>query len=116
MRPLLNLKTEILKAWKEMGDLVGRYYQPVETNHLEGADTVFLTMGSIGETVSLAVNELRSRGKAVGQVRLRLWRPFPFEEFREAVKGVKRIIVIDRAISYRWTRGARSKRNPRCSI
>jgi len=97
---LIKSKTEILKAWKEMGDLVGRNYQPVETNHLEGADTVFLTMGSIGETVSLAVNELRSRGKAVGQVRLRLWRPFPFEELREAVKGVKRIIVIDRAISY----------------
>jgi len=97
---LIKSKTEILKAWKEMGDLVGRNYQPVETNHLEGADTVFLTMGSIGETVSLAVNELRSRGKAVGQVRLRLWRPFPFEELRKAVKGVKRIIVIDRAISY----------------
>jgi len=97
---LLNSKNVILKAWKEMGDLVGRYYHPVETNRLEGAETVFLTMGSFGETVSIAVDELRAQGKPVGQVRLRLWRPFPFEELREAVKGAKRIIVIDRAISY----------------
>jgi len=97
---LINSKSEILKAWKEMGDLVGRYYKPVETYQLEGAETVFLTMGSFGETVSVAVDELRAQGKSVGQVKLRLWRPFPFDEFREAVRGVKRIIVIDRAISY----------------
>lgn len=97
---LINSTPQILKAWKEMGDLVGRYYHPVETNKMEGAETVFLTMGSFGETVSVVVDELRARGKLVGHVRLRLWRPFPFEEFREAVKGVKRIIVIDRAISY----------------
>ncbi len=97
---LINSKPEILKAWKEMGDLVGRYYSPVETNHVEGAETVFLSMGCFNETVSIAVEELRAQGKSVGQVKLRLWRPFPFDEFREAVKGSKRIIVIDRAISY----------------
>jgi pyruvate ferredoxin oxidoreductase alpha subunit len=102
---LIQSKEVLLNAWKEMGNLVGRQYQPVETNNLEGAETVFLTMGSFGETVSIAVNELRSRGEAVGQVRLRLWRPFPFEELREAFKGIKRIIVIDRAISFGGTGG-----------
>jgi pyruvate ferredoxin oxidoreductase alpha subunit len=97
---LINSKPVILKAWKDMGDLVGRYYKPVETYHVEGAETVFLSMGSVGETVSLAVDQLRAQGKPVGQVKLRLWRPFPFEEFREAVRGVKQMIVIDRAIIY----------------
>jgi len=97
---LIRSKPEIIKAWRDMGDLVGRYYKPVETTKSERAETVFLTMGSFGETVSVAVDELRSQGKSVGQVKLRLWRPFPFEEFREAVQGVKRIIVIDRAVSY----------------
>lgn len=97
---LINSKPEILAAWKEMGDIVGRYYSPVETYQAEDAETVFLVMGSFGETVSLAVDELRAQGKSVGLVKLRLWRPFPFEEFREAVGGAKRIIVIDRAISY----------------
>jgi len=97
---LINAKPEILKAWKEMGDIVGRYYAPVETYQAKDAETLFLTMGSFGETVSLAVDELRGQGKSVGLVKLRLWRPFPFEEFREAVGSAKRIIVIDRAISY----------------
>jgi len=97
---LINSKPVILKAWKDMGDLVGRYYKPVETYHVEGAETVFLSMGSVGETVSLAVDQIRAQGKPVGQVRLRLWRPFPFEEFREAVRGIKQMIVIDRSIIY----------------
>ena len=97
---LINSKPEILTAWKEMGDIVGRYYSPVETYQAEDAETVFLTMGSFGETVSLTVDELRGQGKPVGLVKLRLWRPFPFEEFRKAVGDAKRIIVIDRAISY----------------
>jgi len=97
---LINSKAVILEAWKDMGDLVGRYYKPVETYHVEGAETVFLSMGSVGETISLAVDQLRAQGKPVGLVKLRLWRPFPFEEFREAVRGVKRMIVIDRAITY----------------
>lgn len=97
---LLNSKKTILKAWKEMGDITGRYYKPVETYFSEGAETLFFTMGSTGQTVELAVDELRAQGKSVGLIKLRLWRPFPFEEFRKAVKKAKRIIVIDRAITY----------------
>ncbi len=102
---LIDSKPEIIKAWKEMGDLVGRYYKPVETYSAEGAETVFLTMGSIGETVSLAVDQLRNDGEPAGLVKLRLWRPFPMDEFREAVAGAKQIIVLDRAISYGGTGG-----------
>ncbi len=97
---LKNATPHILKAWEEMSALVKRTYKPVETNQVEDAETVFLTMGSFGETASIAVNDLRAQGKPVGQIKIRLWRPFPFEEFRQAVQGVKRIIVIDRAISY----------------
>jgi pyruvate ferredoxin oxidoreductase alpha subunit len=97
---ILASKPHILEAWKEMAQVIGREYQPVELYRAEGAETVFLTMGSFGETVSIAVDALRAQGKPVGQVKLRLWRPFPFEELRAAFAGAKRIIVIDRAISY----------------
>ena len=56
-------------------------------------------MGSIGETASVAIDELRAEGMDVGQIRLRLWRPFPFEELREAVKDADVLIVLDRAVS-----------------
>jgi pyruvate ferredoxin oxidoreductase alpha subunit len=97
---LLASKEEILKAWKEMGDITGRYYNPVESYRTDDAETVFLTMGSLSGTVSIAVDNLRAQGKKVGQIKLRLWRPFPFEEIRQAVKNVKQIIVLDRAVSY----------------
>ena len=97
---LLNSKPHILKAWEELGKVTGRHYKPVETYKTDGAETVFLSMGSTGDTVAMAVDELREQGKPVGLIKLRLWRPFPFEELREAAKGVKRIIVLDRAVSY----------------
>jgi len=97
---LIGSKPHVLEAWKEMAKVIGRTYEPVESYHTEGAETVFLTMGSFGETVSIAVDELRSAGAPVGQVKLRLWRPFPFDEMRAALADVKRVIVIDRAISY----------------
>ncbi len=97
---LINSKKTIVKIWKEWKELFGREYNPVETYKTEGAETLILTMGSMGETASLAIDELRKEGVPVGLVKLRLWRPFPFEELKEAVKGAKRLIVTDRAVSF----------------
>jgi pyruvate ferredoxin oxidoreductase alpha subunit len=97
---LLASRSIITKAWNEMAGIVGRTYEPVETYKIEGAETAFLTMGSFSETASIAIDRLREQGKPVGQIKLRLWRPFPFEEIRAAMKDVRKLIVIDRAISY----------------
>jgi len=97
---LIQSKSEIISAWKELGDLVGRYYRPIETYKSEDAETLFITQGSFGETVSLVVDDLRDEGKPVGLLMDRLWRPFPLEEFRQAVGNARNLIVIDRAISY----------------
>jgi pyruvate ferredoxin oxidoreductase alpha subunit len=93
-------KPKILEVWKAFGETFGRSYEPVETYRMEDARTALLTMGSISESAMLAIDELRSDGKEVGLIRLRLWRPFPFPEFREAVKNLDCLVVLDRAISY----------------
>ncbi|MBN1276835.1 MAG: pyruvate ferredoxin oxidoreductase [Deltaproteobacteria bacterium] len=98
--PLIQSKSVITAAWKELGDITGRYYKPVETYRNDDAETLFITQGSYGDTVSLVVDELREEGKSVGLVMDRLWRPFPFNEFRDAVKNADNLIIIDRAISY----------------
>ncbi len=90
----------ILKGWKEFGDLTGRYYRPIEEYETEDAEVLLITMGSFGETASAAVDMMRAKGKAVGVIKIRLWRPFPFEAFRKAAKKAKTLIVIDRATSY----------------
>ncbi len=93
-------KKVILECWKEFGDLFGRYYSPVEGYHCEGAKVLLLTMGSFSETAMDTIDKVRKEGKKVGLMRLRLWRPFPFEEIRQAVKDAEVLIVLDRALSF----------------
>jgi pyruvate ferredoxin oxidoreductase alpha subunit len=96
---MANSKEVVLKAWDELAQLTGRRYAPVETYKAEGADTLILGMGSICETASLAVDQLREQGKNVGLVKLRLWRPFPLDEVRATLGAAKDVVVLDRAIS-----------------
>jgi len=35
----------------------------------------------------------------VGLIKLRLWRPFPFDEIRHAVRDAEVLVVLDRALS-----------------
>ena len=90
---------KIVETWKAFGDMSGRYYHPIETYQAEDADTLLVTMGSYGETASVAVDRMREAGRSVGLVRIRLWRPFPFDDLKKATLRAKQLVVIDRAIS-----------------
>jgi len=90
---------KILETWKAFGDMTGRYYKPVETYRTEDAETLLVTMGSFGETASVAVDRMREEGRSVGLIKIRLWRPFPFDDFRQSVLKAKNLVVIDRAVS-----------------
>jgi len=61
---------------------------------------MLLTMGSYSETAMIAIDKLRENGEKVGLVRLRLWRPFPFDELRQIAGKANSLIVLDRAISF----------------
>ena len=93
-------KEVILRGWKEFGDIFGRYYHPVEEYKTENAETLLLTMGAFTETAKIVIDDRRDKGEAIGLISLRLWRPFPFEEFRRIVKGARLLIVFDRCISF----------------
>ena len=43
---------------------------------------------------------MREEGKKVGLIRLRLWRPFPFQEVRQAVENAEVLVILDRCLSY----------------
>ncbi len=98
-KELMATKKFIQQTWQEFGKLSKRQYLPVETYRSEDADTLLLTMGSFGENAMMAIDKLRDEGQKVGLVRIRLWRPFPLEELRSAVFGIKNLIVLDRALS-----------------
>ena len=97
---LRKSKEVILQGWQEFGDIFGRYYDPVEAYRTEGARLLLLTMGSFSETAKAAIDAKRDKGEPVGLINLRLWRPFPFKELVQAVKGAEILIVFDRCISF----------------
>jgi pyruvate ferredoxin oxidoreductase alpha subunit len=93
-------KEVVLDIWKKFADKFGRKYSPVECYRCDDCDTLLMTMGSFSETAMMAVDKMREAGKKVGLIRLRLWRPFPYDELRQTVKNAKTLIVLDRALSY----------------
>ena len=99
-RVMRDAKGVIKEVWDEYARAFGRQSRPVEKHHSDGAKIILMTMGSIGETASVAVDQMRQAGRGVGLIKLRLWRPFPFEELREAVKDADILIVLDRDLSF----------------
>ena len=71
----------------------------VETYRAEDADTLIVSMGTIGLTATRAVDAARDNGQRVGALRVRLYRPLPQEAIHAVFAGKKSIAVIDRDIS-----------------
>ncbi len=90
----------ILKCWGEFDRIFKRCYHPVECYRSEDAEVLLLTMGSFSETAMTAIDRMRGEGKNIGLIRLRLWRPFPFDEIRSAVRDAEVLIALDRALSF----------------
>jgi pyruvate ferredoxin oxidoreductase alpha subunit len=93
-------KDVIIQGFKEFGDIFGRYYGLVDSYRAEGAKTLLLSMGSFSETAKIAIDIKKIKGESVGLISLRLWRPFPFEELRQAVRNAETLVVFDRCISF----------------
>jgi pyruvate ferredoxin oxidoreductase alpha subunit len=90
----------ILKVWAEFASAFGRHYKPLECYRSQDARVLLLTMGSFSETAMTAIDKLRQGGGNIGLLKLRLWRPFPFEEIRQAVSKAEVLIILDRALSF----------------
>ena len=97
---LLNSMSVIEENFAAFNKAFGRKYKPVESYRTDGADVVMITMGGISETAMSYIDGLWEKGQKVGLVRLRVFRPFPFEALREAVAGAKVLVVVDRAVSF----------------
>jgi pyruvate/2-oxoacid:ferredoxin oxidoreductase alpha subunit len=83
----------------EYGEEFGRGYGIVEPVMLEDAETVIVTAGTITSTARVAMKALREQGHRIGQLKIRLFRPFPTEEIQQTLRGKKKIAVIDRNFS-----------------
>jgi pyruvate ferredoxin oxidoreductase alpha subunit len=77
----------------------GRDYPAVETYRIDDAETAFVMMGSFATKGLAAVDRLRAAGHKVGLVRPRLFRPFPAEQLRQALRGKRAAAVVDQNLS-----------------
>jgi pyruvate/2-oxoacid:ferredoxin oxidoreductase alpha subunit len=92
---------EIEKAGEEFKKIFGRKWGVVEEFMMDDADTVLITSGAVSSTVKYTVNEIRKNKKEkIGVLRMRVLRPFPFEKIRKLLSGRKKVIVLDRNISF----------------
>lgn len=87
----------IEKVQKEFGEKFGRHYPIVDEYKMDDAEVAIIAMGSTGGTAKVAVERLREKGKKVGLVRARVYRPFPKDAMLKAVTKAKVIGIMDRA-------------------
>lgn len=74
----------------------GRKYPVIEDYRCDDAEVVIIAMGSTVGTAKIAVDELRNEGKKVGFVKLRIFRPFPYQKVRDIFKKFKVVGILDR--------------------
>jgi len=95
------LKT-IQQVNNEYMEISGRSYGDglIDPYCLEDAEIAIVCLGSTAGTVKAVVDELRSEGIKAGVLRIRTFRPLPFEEIAKALGKVKVIAVMDRCMSF----------------
>ncbi len=88
------------EAARSYGERFGIHHPLVERVGADPADVLLVTSGTVTGTARTVVAARQDAGEAVGLVKLRLFRPFPFEAIRQAVSGTRKIAVVDRNISF----------------
>jgi len=97
---MMAAKEVIVEVDEEFGRVFGRSYGGLyEEYNCEDAEAVIVAMGTIASTARPTIDALREEGKDVGLVKLKSFRPFPHDEFREMAKRYNAFGVIDRNIS-----------------
>jgi pyruvate ferredoxin oxidoreductase alpha subunit len=75
-------------------------YDFFEAYQMKDAEMAVVVLGSTAGAARVAVDDLRSRGVAAGMVKIRSYRPFPYDDLAKVLKKVKAVAVLDRSIAY----------------
>ena len=92
-----SFPVELRAIMRRFAELTGRSYDLVAYEGHPEAERVLVLMGSGAETAAECVQYLARRGERVGLLKLRLFRPFPAQEFLAALpSSTAAIAVLDR--------------------
>ena len=83
-------------SFDEFGKATGRHYKLIETYNLDNSSkTAFITMGSMcGNIISWM-----TKNKDVGLIKIRTYRPFPYEELQKIVQehNIEKLIILEKS-------------------
>ena len=88
------------KIEHEFEQIFNRQYGPVSAYECDDADMIFVMAGTAASTCRQAVRDLRAKGKKVGVLKLKLFRPFPILQVRQFLQNAQKIMVLDRNCSF----------------
>lgn len=90
----------IPRVQKEFEEVFGRDSGGlIRPYRLDDAETVIIALGSILGTIKDVVDERRAQGEKIGVLGIVSFRPFPSEAIREALRHIKRVVVVEKAFS-----------------
>jgi len=94
-KPVLGQMEDSFKKFKQE---TGREYKLIESYNLDNpSKTAFCTMGSMsGNIISWM-----TKNKDIGLIKIRAFRPFPYEELRKIVEenGIEKLIILEKSDS-----------------
>ena len=80
--------------------LSGRHYDAVDLYRMDDADVAVFLINSAAQTAKDVADRLRAEGVRAGVVSPNVIRPFPAATIREALRGVRAVLIGERAASY----------------
>ncbi|TFG06456.1 MAG: pyruvate ferredoxin oxidoreductase [Promethearchaeota archaeon] len=94
-QPVLGIMEDAFKRFK---DATGREYNLIETYNLDNSTkTAFVTMGSMcGNIISWM-----TKNKDIGLIKIRAYRPFPYEKLQEIIQkhNIEKVIILEKSDS-----------------
>jgi pyruvate/2-oxoacid:ferredoxin oxidoreductase alpha subunit len=85
---------------REFNNVFGRTYGPVTPYACDDAEYIFVMAGTSASTCRQAIKTLRDQGHKVGVLKLKMFRPFPYQYIRKNLEKAKKVIVLDRNCSF----------------
>ncbi|MFC1608934.1 pyruvate ferredoxin oxidoreductase [Patescibacteria group bacterium] len=97
---ILNSIDEFESIADQFADLSGRHYDVFENYQAADADHVIVAAGSVCGGVKDTVDKLRMKGKKVGLLKIKMFRPFPYKRIAKILSKAKTIAVLDKSMAF----------------
>ncbi|MDO8682258.1 MAG: pyruvate ferredoxin oxidoreductase [Armatimonadota bacterium] len=97
VEPVMKVKDVLMDVAADFKKAFGREYSIFENYKLDDAEYAIVVLGSTAGTAKVVIDELREKGVKAGMLKVRMFRPFPYDEIAKALEGKKAVAVLDRS-------------------